>query len=71
MKIAVVEFAIEQPAYEQYRVCNELRKRGMSIPGGGVRSVWLRHDLECFAKHLKALSAKVAQDGLILTEDQL
>ena len=68
---AVIEFAVDQPAYGQLRVSNELKKRGLFISSGGVRSVWLRHDLESRKKRLKALEAKVAQEGYILTESQL
>lgn len=71
VEAAVLAFAFEQPAYGQMRVSNELKKQGVFISPGGVRSVWLRNDLETFAKRLKSLSAKVAQDGLILTEEQL
>jgi hypothetical protein len=68
---AVLDFALEQPAYGQVRVSNELRKRGILVSAGGVRSIWKRHDMEQFRKRLAALSAKVAQDGIILTEDQV
>jgi transposase InsO family protein len=68
---AVVQIAFEYPAFGQQRVCNELRKRGMFISAGGVRSVWLRHDLEVFDKRLKGLEARIAQDGIVLTEAQM
>lgn len=69
---AVINYAIEFPAYGQVRTLNELRKAGVFISASCVRSIWLRHDLENFKKRLKVLEAKIANDdGIILTETQV
>ena len=68
VETAVVEYAVEQPAHGQVRVSNELRRRGVFVSASGVRSVWLRHNLENFKLRLKALEAKVAETGIVLTE---
>lgn len=68
---AVIESAIEYPAWGQQRTSNELRKKGVFISGSGVRCVWLRNNLENFKKRLKALEAKVAKEGIILSDAQI
>lgn len=62
---------LTEPTHGQARVSNELRKRGVFVSASGVRSIWIRHDLASFQRHLKALEAKVVEEGLILTESQV
>jgi len=68
---AVITSALDYPAYGQVRTSNELRKQGVFVSPSGVRSIWLRNDLANFKARLKALEAKVAEDGGVLTEAQV
>jgi transposase InsO family protein len=68
---AVVKKTFDYPAYGQVRLSNELRKEGVLISSGGVRSIWQRHNLETFKKRLRALEEKAAQEGIVYTEAQL
>jgi len=67
----VVQIAIDNPTLGQVRVSNELHREGIVVSPSGVRSIWLRHDLETFKKRLKALEKKEAKEELIFTEAQL
>jgi transposase InsO family protein len=68
---AVVNMAYEYPAYGQARASNELRRNGILVSSGGVRSIWQRHNLETFKKRLAALEEKSAKEGIVYTEAQI
>ncbi|HAT1801263.1 TPA: transposase, partial [Legionella pneumophila] len=71
VELAVKEYAIAFPAHGQQRTSNELRKQSIFVSPSGVRSIWLRYELANFKDRLKALEAKVASEGIILTEAQV
>jgi len=68
---AVVAIATDNPALGQLRVSNTLKQAGIFVSPGGVRSIWLRHNLETFKKRLNSLEEKAAVENLIFTEVQL
>ena len=39
----ILSMAINEPAWGQTRVSNELRRKGLSISAAGVRCVWMRN----------------------------
>ena len=68
---AVVDLALEDPSLGQKRASDTLRQSGVFVSPAGIRSIWLRHDLETFKKRLAALEKLVAETGKVLTEAQL
>lgn len=48
-----------------------MRKHGIIVSPSGVRSVWLRQNLESFKKRLSALEKPIAETGTVLTEAQV
>jgi hypothetical protein len=66
---AVVALAREQPAFGQLPVANELRKNGLLARRSALRVA--APGLGTMKKRLKALEAKSAQEGVVLTEAQL
>jgi len=50
---------------------NQFKKDKLNYAAVSSRSIWLRNDLANFKLRLIALEAKVAEEGLILTESQV
>jgi transposase InsO family protein len=67
----VLDYALQNPTHGQTRTANELKLQGIMVSAGGVRSIWLRHNLQIKSLRLKRLEAWAAENTNILTESQV
>ena len=67
----LLDYSLQYPTHGQFRTSNELKQQGITISAGGVRSVWLRHNLQLKSLRLKRLEAWAAENANILTESQV
>ena len=67
----VLDYSLEFPTQGQKRVANELKKQGIRISDGGIRSIWLRHNLQLSSLRLKRLEKWSAENEGVLTESQV
>ena len=52
-------------------MANELKKQGIQVSDGGIRSIWLRHNLQISSLRLKRLEKGSAENEGVLTESQV
>lgn len=67
----VLSYSLEYPTHGQARTANELKKEGVVLSPGGIRSIWLRNGLEKSKLRLKRLEKWAAEEGHLLTENQV
>jgi transposase InsO family protein len=67
----VLDYSLEWPTHGQTRTANELKKKGVMLSAGGVRSIWLRHQIHIKKLRLKRLEQWAAENANILTESQI
>ena len=67
----ILEFSLDFPTRGPVYVANQLRLQGVEVSPGGVRGVWLRHDVETRYKRLLWLEREHRATGRILTNEQI
>lgn len=67
----VLDYSLQFPTHGQTRVANELKKTGIQVSAGGIRSIWQRHDLTLKTQRLKRLEKWAAENTEVLTESQV
>jgi transposase InsO family protein len=71
IEAAILAHALEHPCHGPTRVEQELRLKGIAVSSGGVRGVWLRHDLTTKHERLLRLERATAERKIELKEDQI
>lgn len=67
----VLEYSLQYPPHGPLRASNELKKQGITVSSGGVRSIWLRHGIATKKERLNQLEQWAAANSGILTESQV
>jgi hypothetical protein len=67
----LLDYSLEFPTHGQVRAANELKRQGIQISAGGVRSVWLRHNIQTKGLRLRRLEKWAAENTGVLTESQV
>lgn len=68
---AVIELTFVTPALGHKGASWQLAQKGIMVSSSGVRSIWLRTDLEPRTKRLRALEARAVPGGMLQTEHQI
>jgi len=67
----ILDYSLRWATHGPQRVANQLRLEGTNVSAGGVRGVWLRHDLETRHKRLMRLERESRQNTFVLTPEQV
>jgi transposase InsO family protein len=67
----ILRYSLDHPTRGQQRVANDLRMQGHQVSPGGVRNVWLRHDLGTRHKRLLRLETVAQGETIVLSEEQM
>lgn len=67
----ILDYSLEFPTHGPQRAANQLRLAGVNVGAGGVRGVWLRHDIETRYKRLLWLERKAREQTFVLSDEQV
>ena len=67
----ILDYALEFPTHGPQRVANQLRLEDVHVSAGGVRGVWLRHEIETRHKRLMRLEQHAREITFVLSPEQV
>lgn len=67
---AVRQLALQHPGYGQQKASAILKAGKVMVSPSGIRSIWMRNDMETYPKRAQAIRTKVLYDGLEPTAEQ-
>lgn len=68
---AVLDYALQHPCHGALRVEQALRLQGVQVSSGGVRGVWMRHNLLTKHERLLRLEKATSERKLELSDEQI